>query len=107
MIVVAACACHAMENSTDTLALLKEHIQSLPAPEQIECLSRLAQPQLPLPALESNGIMWSHTYALPESAPITTNQDEDEACLTHTKSYGLKTFFASLKAFIQSMCCKN
>lgn len=103
MIVVATCACHASENSPDTLALLKEHIQSLPAPEQIECLSRLAQHQLPLPALESNGIMWSHTYA----AQITTNEDEDEACHALTKSYGLKTFFASLKAFIQSMCCKN
>ncbi|BDC35118.1 hypothetical protein Noda2021_10760 [Candidatus Dependentiae bacterium Noda2021] len=107
MIIVTTMGCCAMYNGSDTLAILKEHMESLPAQEQVICLSRLAQPQSPLFYVDSNGIMWSHALALTEFPNATPNQEADETCRIHTKPYGIKAFFASLRAFMRSMCCNN
>jgi hypothetical protein len=91
-IAVLAVSCTAMEENNVNLEILKDYFDSLPAYQQVECLSRLAQPT----AISSTGTLHKNISlpAIDDSLSKSLARQEDKCSAMPF----IKTFLLSFKS---------
>lgn len=92
LIAVLGSSCTAMEDRKDNLEILKEYFDSLTSYEQVECLSRLAQPHVASSTRSKHKNSSVHTVDDSLSQSFARKEDESST-MQH-----IKTFLLSFKS---------